>query len=49
MLDNMRYWLLRLIDCKIELLKKFRLFVSGEHKYVLSDKEWLNSYKRWKK
>jgi len=49
MLDNIRYCLLKLIDWKIELLKKFRLFVSGESKYILSDTKWLEKFKKWKK
>ena len=48
MFDNIRYYLLKLIDWKIELLKKFRLFVSGESKYILSDAKWLEKFKKWR-
>ena len=48
MLDNIRYWILRLIDWKIELLKKFRMFVSGESKYILSDKELEKQINKWR-
>ena len=48
MLDSIRYWILKLIDWKIELLKKFRRFVSGEYKYILSDKELEKQIKKWR-
>ena len=48
MLDNIRYWLLLLIDWKIKLLKKFRMFVSGEYKYVISDKELEKQLNKWR-
>lgn len=48
MLDNIRYCVLTLIDWKIELLKKFRMFVSGESKYILSDKELEKQINKWR-
>jgi len=49
MIDKIRYYLLKLVDWKIELLKKIRMIVSGEHKYVLSDTDWLKEHNKWKK
>jgi hypothetical protein len=49
MIDQIRYGLLRLIDWKISLLKKFRMVISGEYKYVVSDTKWINKHKEWKK
>jgi len=43
----MRYFLLQLIDWKIALLQKFRLFVSGESKYIYTDKQQQQFLKKW--
>ena len=48
MLDNIRYAFLKLIDWKIKLLKKFRMYVSGEYKYILSDKQLEKQIKKWR-
>jgi hypothetical protein len=48
MIDSIRYWILTLIDWKIRLLKKFRKIVSGEYKYVFSDKELQKQINRWR-
>ena len=48
MIENVRYWLLLLIDWKIELLKKFKKIVSGEYKYILSDKELEKQINKWR-
>ena len=45
----MRYYFLQLIDWKIALLQKFRLFVSGESKYIYTDKQKKQFVKQWKK
>ena len=38
----------KLIDWKIELLKKTRMYVSGEYKYILSDKKLEKEINRWR-
>lgn len=43
----MRYFLLQLIDWKIALLQKLRLFVSGESKYIYTDKQKQQFLKKW--
>ena len=48
MIDTPRYYILRLIDWKIRLLKKFRMIVSGEYKYILSDKELEKQINKWR-
>jgi len=49
MIDYLRYYLLKFIDWKISLLEKFKLIVSGEYKYIKSDKDWNKDYQKWKK
>jgi len=48
MIDKIQYFLLKLIDWKIELLKKTRMYVSGEYKYILSDKQLEKQIKKWR-
>ena len=48
MIDNTRHILLKLIDWKIELLKKTRMYVSGEYKYIISDKQLEKEINRWR-
>ena len=48
MIENIRYAILKLIDWKIELLKKVRFYVSGEYKYILSDKELEKQLIKWR-
>jgi len=43
----MRDWFLKLIDWKIALLQKLRLFVSGESKYIYTDKQQQQFVKKW--
>lgn len=45
----MRYYFLQLIDWKIALLQKFRLFVSGESKHIYTDEQQKQFVKQWKK
>jgi len=44
----MRYYFLQLLDWKIELLQRFRSFVSGESKYIYTDKQKKQFVKQWK-
>ena len=48
MFDSIQYYLIKLIDWKIELLKKIRFYVSGEYKYVLSDKKLKKQIEEWR-
>ena len=48
MIDTLRYYLLKLIDWKIKLLKKTRVYVSGEYKYILSAKELEKQVNKWR-
>ena len=48
MINKIQYFLLILIDWKIELLKKTRMYVTGEYKYKRSDKKIEKEINRWR-
>ena len=48
MIDKIQYYILQLIDWKIKILNKTRMYVSGEYKYILSDKKLEKEINRWR-